>query len=119
MNETKAVSDVRLTIRVDKSLKEQAEILFERLGMNMTTALNVFLRKAVAESAIPFPVSTSKNTGFGPGYTAAGITEAFTDAVQNGIVASKRQGFPVARYDADKKQAYLETADGAWEYINE
>ncbi|MDR2446817.1 MAG: hypothetical protein LBD58_05950 [Treponema sp.] len=34
-----------LSIRMDKALKEQAEILFSELGMNMTTALNVFVRK--------------------------------------------------------------------------
>ena len=112
----KVQDDVRVTIRVDKELKEHAEALFERLGMNMTTALNVFLRKAVAESAIPFAVSV-KNNDFGS-YSASDITNAFTEAVQDEIAEKKQKGLPIARYDAEKKQAYLENADGMREYIN-
>jgi addiction module RelB/DinJ family antitoxin len=109
--------DVRVTMRVDKDLKEQAEILFGRLGMNMTTAFNVFLRKAVDEAAIPFPVSL-KSTGFGGGYTPEAITAAFTEAVMRDVEESKRGGLPVAKYDAAKKAAYLESPDGTREYIN-
>jgi addiction module RelB/DinJ family antitoxin len=69
-------NDVRVTVRVDKNLKDRADSLFERLGLNMTTALNVFLRKAVDENAIPFPVS-AKPAGFGPGLTADEIIRAF------------------------------------------
>lgn len=46
-----------LTIRMDKELKEQAEQLFSELGMNMTTAFNIFLRQAVRQGKIPFEVS--------------------------------------------------------------
>ena len=113
----KVQNDVRVTIRVDKDLKENAEILFGRLGMNMSTALNVFLRKAVDESAIPFPVS-AKKAGFDYGLSANDIANAFTDAVQEEIDDKKQKGLPVARYDADKKQAYLENADGSRVYIN-
>jgi antitoxin component of RelBE/YafQ-DinJ toxin-antitoxin module len=84
----------------------------------MTTALNVFLRKAVDEEAIPFPISVKTST-FGAGYTASGITNAFEAAVQSEITEHRRSGFPVARYDAENKRAYLESADGTREYVNE
>ena len=113
----KTQTDVRVTIRVDKDLKEQAEVLFDRLGMNMSTALNVFLRKAVDEAAIPFPVS-AKATGLGAGYSPGDITSAFRDAVQNNVSENRRNGFPIARYDTDQKRAYLEAADGTREYVN-
>ena len=109
-------NDVRVTIRVDKDLKDRAERLFDRLGMNMTTALNVFLRKAVDEEAIPFVVG-AKSAVFGNGYTSSDITSAFAGAVRNEVADSKRKGFPVARYDAKNKQAYLESADGTREYV--
>jgi DNA-damage-inducible protein J len=51
-----------LSIRMDKALKEQAEILFSELGMNMTTALNVFVRQAVRQGKIPFEISLAKPT---------------------------------------------------------
>ena len=41
---------------VDEDLKEQAELLFNDLGLNMTSAINVFLRQAVNEQAIPFEI---------------------------------------------------------------
>jgi len=109
-------NDVRVTVRVDKDLKEIAENLFARLGMNMTTAINVFLRKTVNENAIPFPVST-KTAGFGTGYTAGEITRAFSEIVAEETAYKRSQGFPVARYDAAKGRAYLEYADGTKEYV--
>ena len=111
-------NDVRVTIRVDKDLKESAERLFERLGMNMTTALNIFLRKAVAEEAIPFVVG-AKSTLIGNGYTSDDITSAFVTAVRNGTADSQQKGHPIARYDTVNKRAFLEFADGTREYVNE
>ena len=110
-------NDVRVTIRVDKDLKDRAESLFDRLGMNMTTALNVFLRKAVDEEAIPFVIGT-KNAVFGNGYTSSDIISAFNTAVRNEITENQRKGHPVARYDTASKQSYLEFADGTREYVN-
>ena len=110
-------NDVRVTVRVDKELKESADFLFERLGLNMSVAFNMFLRKAVSEEAIPFPVSIS-NSGFGHGFSAGDVTSAFNTSVQNDINTNQQKGLPIARYDATKKQAYLELPDGAREYIN-
>jgi len=112
-----AQTDVRVTVRVDRDLKENAEFLFERLGLNMTTAMNMFLRKAVNEDAIPFVVST-KSTGFGHGLSVDHISNAFSMAVENDVRANQQKGLPIARYDADKRQAYLEHADGTREYVN-
>jgi len=47
---------VNLSIRINRDLKERAEALLGELGMNMTTALNVFLRQVVRQGGIPFPV---------------------------------------------------------------
>ncbi|AGL00732.1 type II toxin-antitoxin system RelB/DinJ family antitoxin [Desulfoscipio gibsoniae] len=45
-----------LNIRMDVELKKQAEELFSELGMNMTTAINIFLRQAVRQGSIPFAI---------------------------------------------------------------
>ena len=110
-------NDIRITFRVDKDLKERAEKLFDYLGLNMSSALNVFLRKSVEEAAIPFSIST-KSTAFGNGCTPADITNAFETAVNAEIADRRREGAPVARYDTVTKQAYLEVADGTREYVN-
>ena len=110
-------SDVRVTVRVDKDLKDNADYLFERLGLNMSVAFNMFLRKAVNEDAIPFPVSTG-NTKYGHGLSVGYITNAFNAVVQSDIKTNQQKGFPIAKYDAVTKQAYLELSDGTKEYVN-
>lgn len=46
-----------ISIRLDVELKRQAEQLFSDLGMNMTTAFNIFLRQAVRQQRIPFDIA--------------------------------------------------------------
>ncbi|MDX9871393.1 MAG: type II toxin-antitoxin system RelB/DinJ family antitoxin [Clostridia bacterium] len=114
-----ARSDVQVTIRVDRDLKEAAENLFNRLGMNMSTALNVFLRKAVDENGIPFMLSV-KSTGFGPaGYSTDDITALFKASVEREMAQKKQAGLPVSGYEFDSKRAYLEYPDGRREYVND
>ena len=45
-----------LNIKIDRELKNQADILFNAMGMTLTTAVNVFVRQAVQEQAIPFMI---------------------------------------------------------------
>ena len=47
-------------IRMDTKLKEQSEELFSQLGLNLSTAINIFLRKAVREGGIPFRINIDK-----------------------------------------------------------
>ena len=46
-----------VTFRMDKEMKEQAEDLFTDLGLNLTTAINAFIRQSVREQKIPFVIS--------------------------------------------------------------
>ena len=48
------MATINLNIRTDKVVKEQAEEIFSALGLNMTTAINMFLRTAIREHGIPF-----------------------------------------------------------------
>lgn len=43
-----------LNIRTDREVKIAAERIFEELGLNMTTAVNIFLRQTIRENGIPF-----------------------------------------------------------------
>lgn len=47
---------INVNIRMDEDLKKQAEQLFADLGMNMTTAINVFVRQSVNYGGIPFEI---------------------------------------------------------------
>ena len=48
------MATTNLNIRTDKDIKEQAEKIFTELGLNMTTAINIFLRTTIREHGIPF-----------------------------------------------------------------
>lgn len=54
------MTNVNVTIRMDSELKKQAETLFNDLGLNLSSAINIFIRQAVREQAIPFKI-TCKN----------------------------------------------------------
>ena len=48
------MATTNLNIRTDKDIKEQADQIFSELGLNMTTAINIFLRTTIRENGIPF-----------------------------------------------------------------
>lgn len=45
-----------ITIRMDENLKKQAEILFEDMGLNMTTAFTIFTKAVIRQNKIPFEI---------------------------------------------------------------
>lgn len=49
-----------ISIRMDSNLKAQAEALFNELGMNLSTAFNIFIRQSLREGRIPFAVSLNQ-----------------------------------------------------------
>ena len=53
-------STTNITIRMDANLKAQAEALFNELGMNLSTAFNIFVRQSLREGAIPFKTHLEK-----------------------------------------------------------
>ena len=51
--------DANLYIRVEQSIKDQAEDVFSNLGMTVTEAVNIFLYKAIIVGGLPFDVRLS------------------------------------------------------------
>ena len=49
---------VNVTFRIDEDVKKAAESLFQELGMNLSTAFNIFLRQSIREQQLPFAVTT-------------------------------------------------------------
>ena len=45
---------VRVTTRVDKETRDQANEVFERLGLNMSSGIATFLHQVVEEDNLPF-----------------------------------------------------------------
>lgn len=46
------MESTNLNIRTDKAVKDQAEAIFNELGLNMTTAVNMFLKTVIRQNGI-------------------------------------------------------------------
>lgn len=81
------MANSNINIRIDSEVKAEAQALFSQLGMDLSTAVNIFIRQAIDFGGIPFTIQQRK-------YNAE--TEA---AIQEGkdIIAGK---IPAKRYSS-------------------
>ena len=54
------MATTNVSIRMDTELKAQADELFAELGMNLSTAFNIFVRQSLREGGIPFELRTDR-----------------------------------------------------------
>ncbi len=78
------MATVNMSIRMDTELKKQADAMFSDMGLNMTTAMNMFLRQVVRQGKIPFEIATDIPNAD----TLAAIKEM--DDMLNGKIPAKR-----------------------------
>ena len=50
------MATTNFSVRLDNDLKRKSEAVYGELGINLTTAINVFLRKSLAVGGFPFDV---------------------------------------------------------------
>ena len=55
------MAQTTICIRVDADLKKNFEEFCDSVGMSMSTAVNIFIKKAVNEQRIPFELTTGKS----------------------------------------------------------
>lgn len=55
-----ATEKKRIQVQVDKELFDEAESIFNELGLNSTTAITVFYKRVVAQGGIPFSLELTK-----------------------------------------------------------
>ena len=55
-----ASNTTNISIRMDAELKAQADALFAELGMNISTAFNIFVRQSLREGGLPFNVTLNQ-----------------------------------------------------------
>ena len=56
LKEVVYMSTTNINVRIDSALKQEAENLFNDLGLNMSSAITMFLRSAINHNGIPFEV---------------------------------------------------------------
>ncbi|WP_407889223.1 type II toxin-antitoxin system RelB/DinJ family antitoxin [Levilactobacillus sp. N40-8-2] len=47
---------VSISVKTNQADKKQAAEIFESLGLNLSTAINIFIKKSIAEGGLPFEV---------------------------------------------------------------
>ncbi len=57
---SKSPSMTPITLRVESDLKHNADALFDALGLDTSTAINLFLWQAIRKGGLPFKVKLDK-----------------------------------------------------------
>jgi len=55
------MADTTVTIRVDEDVKRKFEEFCADVGMNMSVAINMFIRASLKDQRIPFVIESSKS----------------------------------------------------------
>lgn len=72
------MGNTRINIRVDEDLKKEADKVYQDMGMNLSTAINVFLKQSVNEQSMPFKPNLNERINAQARYEAEqGETEKF------------------------------------------
>ncbi len=71
----------QISIRVDDNVKQNAERTLNDIGLSMSTAINIFLKKVVRENSIPFELNAD------PFYSASNIK--YLENIKEDIEAGK------------------------------
>jgi addiction module RelB/DinJ family antitoxin len=50
----------QISIRMDKALREQTDLILSELGLNISSAVNIFARQIVRSRGIPFPLTLAE-----------------------------------------------------------
>lgn len=68
----------QVNIRIDDDVKNKADKLFGELGLNMSTAVNIFLKQSLRQGGIPFEI-TARTDAF---YSKTNM-ERLTKSIKN------------------------------------
>ena len=66
----------QVNFRIDDNVKQEADELFDNLGVSLSAAITIFLKRSISRRGFPFPVveeSASGAAGFYPYETAARV----------------------------------------------
>ncbi len=101
--------DEQLIIYVDTLIYNQAKKIIEDLGLDLETAINIFLGRVIETKSIPFDYSYMKSKFEMEDYI---LDFNFKEAVKKALDEAKEKGLPIARFDSKKECSYIEYPDG-------
>jgi DNA-damage-inducible protein J len=96
------VSETRLSVRVDSVTKRNADAVFNALGMNLSTGINIFLTRVAQSRSIPFALELDSDP----------LDVLMRSAVESKLNNAFENGAPIALFDDEQNRPYLEYPDG-------
>ena len=90
-----------ITFRLDETLKKQAEIIYESMGLNMSSALQLFVVQTVARGAIPFIIEADDKAKY-----KASVLRELTESKMEAMdpdAALEDHGEFLRKWDAKRK----------------
>jgi len=87
-------------VRLDESLKKEAELVFENIGLDSPTAIRIFFKKVVATRSIPFALEED-------------CPYQFTKEEEEGILQAAKES-----YDPENTVAVAKVAEETAEYLD-
>ena len=68
----------QVSFRIDDNLKSHAESIFNSMGMNLSTAITIFIRQTIDRQALPFDVRAPIPRAFAPPPRTTGTASGTT-----------------------------------------
>ena len=90
--------DTTVTIRVDEDIKRRFEEFCADVGMNMSVAVNIFIRASLREKRIPFQIESSA-----PSYGLTLLREMRAEAEERGFMSDEEIDAEIQAAKADIK----------------
>ena len=76
------MATVNFSVRMDADLKREVEAIYAELGMNLTSAVNAFLRQSVRVGGMPFDLRLNeqqRETVSDPAVEALNVEDALAE----------------------------------------
>ena len=56
------MAQTTICIRIDTDVKKEFETFCDSIGMSMSTAINIFIKKSVGDQRIPFEITAKRDS---------------------------------------------------------
>jgi DNA-damage-inducible protein J len=89
-----------VTFRLEETLKKQAEIIYESMGLNMSSALQLFVTQTVSKGSIPFTIEADE-TAKHRAYLLRELSDSKKEALDNNTILEDHDGF-MREWDAKR-----------------
>ena len=92
------MADTTVTIRIEEDIKRRFEEFCSDVGINMSVAVNMFIRASLKEQKIPFPIESSRSS-----YGLTLLREMRAEAERRGFLSDEEIEAEIQAARADIK----------------